>query len=230
MLSKQPYVISDVGRASGMRVIQKTKRSEIVGKRRSEVRSIAAKEAQRVLNKNIELKYFAIVDNTYGSISYNGTDFVQSMSSVPQGDTDSTRDGDRIKLKEIRFRVGIKTGSTTPTFLRVICFQWKPNTTPVYANILLDQHNTSAASLSDFTHDTRQMYHILSDDLVQVDTVAHPATCVERSIKSGFEPYIQYQAGSSSNATNMIYVMAVSDVNSNGPLVILFGKLLYYDA
>jgi hypothetical protein len=230
MLSKQPYVISDVGRASGMRARQKSKRSELVGKRRSEVQAIAAKEAQRVLNKNLELKYLAITDNTYGAISYNGTDFVQSMTSVPQGDTDSTRDGDRLKIKEVRFRVGVKTGSTTPTFLRIICFQWKPDTTPVYANILLDQHNTSAAPLSDFTHDTRQMYHILSDDLVQVDTVAHPATCVERSIKSGFEPYIQYQAGSSSTATNMIYVLAISDVSSNGPQVILFGKLLFYDA
>jgi hypothetical protein len=85
------------------------------------MQSVAAKEAQRILNKNIELKYLAIVDNTYGSISYNGTDFMQCVTQVPQGDTDQSRDDDRLK-QQFRFRAGIKTGSTTPTYLRVICF------------------------------------------------------------------------------------------------------------
>jgi hypothetical protein len=230
MLSSQPYAFVQRSGKDRGRVSQRKGRQSKVDKKRSEMQSVAAKEAQRILNKNIELKYLAIVDNTYGSISYNGTDFMQCVTQVPQGDTDSTRDGDRLKISQFRFRVGIKTGSTTPTYLRVICFQWLPSTIPVYANILIDQHNTSAAPLSDFAHDTRQMYHILSDDLVQIDTVAHPSTCVERSISQGFRPYIQYQAGSTTVATNMLYVMAVSDVASNGPQVILFAKLLYYDA
>lgn len=198
--------------------------------RKAQEAAVARRVIQRTLNKQVELKYYAAADNTYGAISYNGTDFMQPFSQMAQGDTDSTRDGDRIFMKEFRFRVGVKIGSATPTFLRIICFQWHPTTVPVYANILLDQHNTACAPLSDFCHDTRQEYRILSDDLVQVDTVAHPAACVEHAIKSGFVPNVQFQAGSATVGTNHIYILAVSDVNLNGPQVVVYTKLLYTDS
>jgi len=228
MLSRQPYIFEgNSNRRSGG---GSSKRSTKVKTWKKGERKMVKEEIKSALRENVELKYFALADNTYGAISNNGTDFLQSVTNVPQGDTDSTRDGDRIQMQELRFRVGIKTGSATPTFLRIICFQWKPNTTPVYASILLDQHGTSNAPISDFQHDSRDMYKILSDDLVQVDSSAHTATCVERSIKKGFNHHVQYTAGSTTVGTNQLYIMAVSDVATNGPSVVLQSKLLYTDA
>jgi hypothetical protein len=194
-----------------------------------EVANIARTVVKAALRKSLELKYFSLTDNTYSSISYNGTDFFLPFTQIPQGDTDSTRDGDRVELKEFRFRLACKISTTTPVFLRVICFQWKPNSVPVYANILLDQHNTSAAPMTDFNHDLRSEYHILSDDLLEVDTVAHPAIVIEHSIKN-LIPYIQFTAGSSTVGTNLVYILAVSDVLTAGPQVIVYSKTLYTDA
>jgi len=192
------------------------------------------KEVHRIIKNDRrlerELKYLLIVDQTYGAITYNGTDFVQCVTQVPQGDTDSERDGDQITLNSLDFRVGIKTGTTTPTFLRVILFQWKPNTTPLYTSILLDQHNTSNAPHTQYNHDQRQQYKILYDTLIEVDTVAHPAHCVHHVCISGFSPRQQFVAGSTTVATNMLYVLAVADVAANGPQVVFSSKLTFYDS
>jgi hypothetical protein len=231
-MSRLSYAgIGNTGQNKNRSILIAPKSKAVLGKEMEEKEILRRTKQQMIslLNRNVELKYYSLVDNTYGSISYNGTDFMQLMTGVPQGDTDQTRDGDRLFLKKFRFRVGCKIGTTTPVFLRVICFQWFPTTTPVYANILLDQHNTSCAPLSDFTHDTRQEYKILSDDLVQLDTVAHPAYCVERSIEYFPNPNIQFQSGGTSG-TNHLYVMAVSDVASSGPQVVLFTKTLFTDS
>jgi len=187
------------------------------------------KLAKRLDQVMLELKYFSLADDSYNSISYNGTDFVQTITNVPQGDTDSTRDGDQITLHTIEFRLSIKVSTTTPAFLRIIMFQWKPNTIPVYANILFDKHNTSNAPMASYQHDFRQMYNILYDTLIEVDTVAHPAHCVHHLQMKGFSPKIQYTAGSTTVATNMIYVIAVSDVLAAGPQVVFYSKVTYYD-
>jgi len=187
------------------------------------------KLAKRLDKVMLELKYFALADDSYGSISYNGTDFIQPITTIPQGDTDNTRDGDQVTLHSIEFRLSIKISTTTPTFLRVIMFQWKPNTIPVYAQILLDKHNTSNACMSMYQHDSRQMYNILFDTLVEVDTVSHPAHCVHHLQMKGFAPKIQYTSGSTTVATNMIYVLACSDVLTAGPQVIFYSKVTYYD-
>jgi len=185
--------------------------------------------AHRLEKVMLELKYFAQADATYSSVSYNGTDFVQQLTPVPQGDTDNQRDGDQITLESIEFRLGIKVSTTTPTFLRVILFQWKPATTPVYANILQDQHNTSLAALASYNHDTRQLYHVLFDRLVEIDTVARPGHVVHCHISKGFSQKLQFIAGSTTVGTNQIWLMAVSDVLSAGPQCVLYTKVTYND-
>jgi hypothetical protein len=196
--------------------------------RASLVTKAQVRQMVRASERVVELNYFALVDNTYGSISYNGTDFNQCISQIPQGVTDSERVGDEAILTSIEFRLGIKVSTTTPVFLRVICFQWHPTSVPSYASILLDQHNTSFAPLTQYQHDTKQMYTILSDDLVSLSTVWTPVQQVYRVITRGFRKTIQYQAGSSSTATNMVYVMAVSDVSSAGPQVVFGSKILFH--
>jgi len=192
------------------------------------------KEVHRIIKNDRklekELKYLLVADNTYGAISYNGTDFFQCVTQVPQGDTDSNRDGDQLTINSLDFRIGIKTGSTTPTFLRVILFRWKPNTTPAYASILLDQHSTSNAPLSQYNHDQRQQYKILYDTLIMINSTYMTGHVVHHNCTKGFNPRQQFVAGSSTVATNMLYIMCVSDVASNGPSVVLSSKLTFYDS
>jgi len=184
--------------------------------------------AKRIQEVTSEMKYFSLADDSYGSISYNGTDFLQAITLVTQGDTDNSRDGDQLTLHGIEFRLGIKISTTTPTFLRVIMFQWKPNTVPVQSQILLDKHNTSNAPMSMYAHDTRQMYNILYDTLIELDTVAHPAHVVYHRQMKSFSPKIQFTAGGTAG-TNHIYMYVVSDVLAAGPQVIFYSKVTYYD-
>lgn len=191
-----------------------------------QVRSIVKHD--RFLEK--ELKYLAIVDSTYGAITWNGTDFFQQLTAVPQGDTDSQRDGDQITLNGFDFVVGVKTGTTTPTFLRLILFQWHPNSTPTYASILIDQHNTSNAALSQYNHDQRQQFHILWDHHVMTNASTITAHYIHHRCTKGFSPRIQFVGGSTTVSTNAIYLMVVSDVAANGPTVVFSCKTTFYDS
>jgi hypothetical protein len=191
--------------------------------------SAVRKLAKRIERVTSEQKYFPLVDNTYSSISYNGTDFLSPISLVPQGDTDSTRDGDQLTLQSIHCRFAIKVSTTTPTFLRTVVFQWFPNSVPVYANIFLDQHNTSAAAISDYNHDLRSQFHILHDSLVAVDTVSHPSHVVNFKTSKGFRPKIQFSAGGTTG-TNHIYAFAISDVASAGPQLVFYSDVKYFDS
>jgi hypothetical protein len=209
------------GKNSGFRIMRQPRESQAPEK---EIKALA----RRIQKETSELKFWTVIDNTYSAISYNGTDFFQALTLVPQGDTDSSRDGDRLYLHEIRMRMNVKINTTTPVFFRVIIFQWFPNTVPQYNSILIDQHNTANAATSDYQHDTRQMFNILYDKLVTLDTVAIPAVSIDVSLEKGFRKKIQF-ATATTVGTNHVYVLAVSDVLAGGPQNIMFVKTTYYD-
>jgi hypothetical protein len=184
--------------------------------------------AKRIQAVSSELKYASNVNATYTSISYNGTDFLNPLTLVPQGDSDSNRDGDALKLHSIQVVFAWKVSTTTPSFVRMCIFQWKPNSVPVYANVFIDQHNTTLAPFTYYNHDLRHQFVILFDEVVEIDTISHPAHLVKKIIMKGFNPNLQFSAGGTTS-TNHIYAFACSDVNAAGPQLVFHSKITYYD-
>lgn len=123
--------------------------------------------ARRVnrLTKSIEHK-FSI--QNYSTALVNGG-VVQLLSGIAQGDTGSTRDGDKISIKSIKIRGQIKwtpiggTPANTPSFFRLVVFRDKQqiaDTAPSVADVV---SGGNASSLYSLTYYQMKRFKILKD-------------------------------------------------------------------
>jgi len=107
----------------------------------------------------VEHKYYDLAD-TLASLSSTAT--ILDVSAVPQGDTDRTRDGDRISPISISLHYYIN-GETYSGIVRVMMFRWLPNSvtdTPGASELF---HAPSQIIISPFVHDQRGQFNVLYD-------------------------------------------------------------------
>jgi len=165
------------------------------------------KYVKEQLNETVEHKYFLASDSAT-TVDFGGA--VYDKTPVPQGDTDVTRDGDKIKLEEISFRYTVQIADTTNVF-RVILFQWHPSSSPGITNILLTVGSANGVN-SALTVDYEQQYKILYDRTHYLNNVAVPQTGLTEAvvIKKGFQKQMQFIAGGTTG-TNHIWAAFISD-------------------
>jgi len=170
-----------------------------------------------------ESKYFDLVNQTGVSIDYNGITPVQ-ISAVPQGSTDTSRDGDVIIVKRLKFAHSFRyCGTNTTTNLstaenvvRLIVFTWKPffsDVAPVVSAIL-QYYGAAYGPLSALAHDNRNQFTILFDKTFVLDGFASPFKVVKADLKLNHK--IQYKAGSSTNSAGGIFYLYISDATAGG--------------
>ncbi|AUM61975.1 capsid [uncultured virus] len=187
------------------------------GRRR--LTKVEKKQVVKIVRANQELKYFNSITAASG-LSTTPTMF--QLTNIPQGDTDTTRDGDRLKLLKFYVRGSFVFGDST-NFIRLIFFQWKPNSTPVSTSVLLPGPSGSVDYLSQYNHDLRQEYKILYDKtftLVSYSQVGVPSNqyipIASNSIKlfkfmrKPKSTNLQYTGGTTSG-TNQVWWMAMTD-------------------
>jgi len=180
------------------------------------------KEVKTIISKRQELKYF-VPAQVNGAASSN-TPGVASLSDVPQGDSDTSRDGDRLQWAgkmdiKLSFVGTIGTAGDLYNTYRFIIFQWHPNTTPVPLDILLTGPTTNVDVYSQYNHDNRQQYKILLDKTLTtvgfLTGTSYPQSnyIVNRryivSLRRASK-YAQFVAATTA-ATNKIYYFLVSD-------------------
>lgn len=183
-------------------------------------------DVQNIIHRNQELKY---VYFTAAATAVNSTPlFAAGQFDVAQGVTDQDRIGDSIDwcgTTELRIQVVNGQGATADTYnnVRLIVFQWHPNSVPVAANLLLNGPSGAPDIYSALNHDNRQQYLVLFDKtwktvgpsnntLVQgpntnatTTGIMHYRISLKRATK-----HVQYVAGSLT-ATNRLWTMFVSD-------------------
>lgn len=145
-------------------------------------------------------------------IGLNWTTFNVSLTDIPQGDTDTTRDGDRLGLRsiELDFSVYQDTLVTAATddVIRIIVFQWYPATTPSDSAMLTSVASGSTrACMVPYSHDNRQMFRILFDRSYSLQYYGKSCYKVKTLIKRFPHKMIQYQSGTTTG-TNKVYLMA----------------------
>lgn len=176
----------------------------------------------RELHKESEKKFWAVV-RTPTSVDFSGA--VYDLSLVPQGDTDSSRDGDQIEIESIDFAFNLATGDAQQ-LMRLLLFCWKPNNVPSVTSILLGTGSTEAP-LQRYNTDQRQQYTVLHDELFNLNTVSTPT--IARQVRLNARRYAQFIAGSTAG-TNHIYVLIVSDSGAvTHPTIAYCSKLQYFD-
>lgn len=188
---------------------------------------------QEELGRQAELKSFDV--NQFSQFNLANSVPINTISDVPQGITANSRIGDRIKVKNMSWCVGIWTDAlAAPSFmydyLRFVVFQWFPSssTAPAISSILEAPTNY----LSPYRMDTRTQYRILVDKRVSVVAL----TSANHKIFEGTVEFddencqIQYTAGTTTGY-NKIYVATFSTYTGvNCKLAFnWFSKIRYYD-
>jgi len=192
-------------------------------------------QVKRILGVQRELKYLDTGTNDY---PISTTPVIFQLCSVAQGDTDTTRDGDRIYLKKMYIR-GLLDVSDETNIVRLIFFQWKPNSAATATNILAPGPSGSIDVNSHYQHDNRQMYKILWDKTM---LIAGPGTTPETPItpinqkrfqlilNRGLNRQMQFSAGTTTS-TNQIYYIAVSDSSVIAhPTLTMMTRLMFTDS
>lgn len=192
------------------------------------------KEVKSLIKRQQETKYFL---TNFSSVALSATSTTVDTCLVPQGDTDQSRDADRLFIKKLYARLTLTIGDTT-NFIRIIAFQWKPNTVPTGTSILLNGPSGAIDVWSHYHHDNRQEYKILFDRLYHQEgnaTANYPVTTTSQKVvkfilSRKINHQVQY-AGGTTTGTNHIYITAIAD-SSVVPHPLLTGqcKLMFTDS
>lgn len=184
-----------------------------------------ASKVNQIISKDVEKKYLPYVNSN----AVTTTPQIQTLSEVPQSagnSTDVTRIGDTIRIRSLQFNYTIAIGDTT-NFVRLIFFQWKPTTTPVASNILLD--TVTSPWLSPYNHDYRQSFIVIKDAFHKLD-VNIPVVYNRLMFTQFMLRKIQYVAATVTGS-NKLYVLLVSDSGAAAhPVASWSGKFNFTDA
>lgn len=180
------------------------------------------KIAKSVLTGQQEHKYFDIKGTVSANLTKTTADgTLTPLAQIPQGDIDSTRDGDECVVKRLRMKMHFACDQNLyGAHARIIIFAWKPAYgayPPVSASIL---NATGDAFLPFYmtNRDLRSQYKIIYDR--SFDFIGNLSANTYQTSKSDYNininiPFkshkIQWVAGSTTNQMNGLYMLVYSD-------------------
>jgi len=199
-------------------------------------------QVQKLIHRNEELKFVVASQNLTAQSS---TASVANILVVGQGDSDSSRDGDSLKWFgniDLALQVVNGQGATGDIYnnVRVVIFQWHPNSVPTSANIFLFGVTAAVDVYSHYNHDQRSQYKILFDKVFTTCGNANAATTPNTNfVTTGVRKFtvslaraaktVQY-VGGTTVGTNLFYLLLVSDsALATHPQVGLTLKGYYHD-
>jgi len=172
-----------------------------------------------------------LIDNSMQTPGYDVPALYQ-WSSVPQGSTVSTREGDRIEPTKLIVNFDLHYPTINDAVFRLIIFQWKPDNSidvPSAAKIL-SITGTIYAHLSPYvqTSTLRSKFKVLYDKTFAnkngvIDDVQH----YEVDITKFASKYITYTVGSTVSGKNQIYALSLSDQLAGGANSVAFQKAVF---
>lgn len=164
---------------------------------------VTKKQVKQMILSDQELKHFEFSISPV-AISYSGS--IYSLTDIPQGDDDQSRDGDTLKLYDVQSRYSIVVGDAT-NIMRVLIFKWDAPSTPTVAGVIEDAGGNPYSALSSIRHDARQYLHILHDRL---HTVSTSNSIVHNVVWQKLKGSIQYQTASTTGSRK-VYLLIISD-------------------
>lgn len=171
---------------------------------------------------NVELFNFDIS----GSISNNTTATIQGLTDIAQGDTDGTRTGNSLLVKDYQMKLKItKHASATNTYIRHIIFrdnQQIKDTVPVVADLLQN------SAYNDFyTATAKGRFSILNDRTYELDA---NNVGMSVNITKKMQKHVRYNGSAATDIQKGgIYSMWVSSEAANAPTIAYQNRVRYYD-
>ncbi len=193
-----------------------------------DVAKYAAKGVSKIMRMiNVEYKF---LDTTIGS-NINEVSFINSLSAIPQGDTQSSRDGISIKSINLSYRINfLRNASDTTQMVRMIIFRGKQENTvnPIPFDVLQD--TTGTASVQSFkNYDKKFKTKILYDKVFVLDEGNSSRKYISGVIR--MDGHVNYDISDTSGSTvesGGIYILLVGN-SSNAPASLQKYRLTYTD-
>lgn len=174
---------------------------------------------------NVETKQ--IEDVTLQSPTNSG--YLSTLNAIAQGDTDTTRDGDSIKIMRIKISgfASINLASTDPQFLRIMVI-WDSNNTITSASNVLGSAGNSYVVNQNKNWDYRFKYSVLYDRRVALcpngaSGVIFPSTNIE------IKKHTNYLNGTTGIQNGALKIVLFSNVATDAPAVVLLTQIQYVD-
>lgn len=203
-------------------------------KTRGESYALAKTAARRVINAQFEKHYY---DGQQVNFPVDWNSSIYKLTATSQGDTDSTRSGDRITIKSLQLR-GTLTVADTHNIMRIIIFQYLGDdavAVPTSGQVLeAPYYGTYNHVNSPYAKDFVGYKTIVLWDSTYVLNQDNQAKQFQimltaANFRKKAKPYIQYQGGTSNGVGN-IYLMAVSDSGAaTHPSLSFASRLRYID-
>jgi hypothetical protein len=210
------------------------------GKKKGMNRSQQPVTMQQVRSLIAVAQEFKFFDSKVYATATTSSGQQYAVSAIPQGDTDSNRDGDQVNLQrlEIYFATFLQGTGGTNDFtdtVRLIVYRWHPMSTaaaPVPANVLQDTSVAESIAMSNYSWDNRKDYTILFDK--HFDLSGNGPSQLSCTLKKTWKPPglpAHFSAGSTSLQSNGIFVIVASDsLVATHPLFNLYVRTVYSDA
>jgi hypothetical protein len=197
------------------------------------------KNPVKLLNKKVN-KLYSLIETKYVDLADVITDIdrdgvIDIWNGIPQGDTDSQRNGDKLVMKELDLRMAVwhdpQTGNQgASSGIRFLLFYDKQNTIGTVADLLDVTANDTTNMLSPITWDLRKQVKIIRDVLIEADGVYKEKTLKRYRVKLNHQT--QFSAGTTTITTGALKAIFISDRASTDnylPQVHLYYRLTYTD-
>jgi hypothetical protein len=200
-------------------------------------RPVTLEQVRAIVRVAQEFKFF---DSKEFQQAATSTPTQLAISAVPQGSTDSTRDGDQINLQSLwlKFETYLQGTGGTNDFtdqVRLIVYRYHPMSTsahPVPADVLQDLSAAQSATMTPYTWDNRKDYTILIDETFNLSGNG-PSDIGKTYHLKWKTPGIpaHFSAGSTTLQSNGLFALIMSDsLVATHPTFNFWSRVVYSDA
>ncbi len=190
----------------------------------------ALKLAKKAISMmNVEFKFHDVQENTQ---ILNVTPNILQITNIPQGDTDTSRDGNQVKLVRlyVRYTLTLQAAVTT-VFVRIIIVKDKQTNGAIYtASDLLTDVTGGDAIVSPFNPDNQFRFAILYDKVHALSNAAKRNA--QGNINRQLQLKLRFDASTPSIAdltSNSLSIVQFSDIVTDPPTITLFSRVYYVD-
>lgn len=188
------------------------------------VSTIARRAVRRVSEKK---SYRTAVDNQTFD---NTTGYVLHLTSISQGDGASTRDGNSILLRSVQSRFSLYSADATQV-IRVIYFQWFPESTPTVTDILSNTYTGDVNLVnSPYELHARSQFRILADRTYALEGSSNELAIDRIMVKKFARRMVTFDTTSTTAPINGLYMLVVSDSGAvSHPYIHVVNQVNYSD-
>jgi hypothetical protein len=179
---------------------------------------------QKAIQKAAELKFTTVSSST----TYSNTGALVQLSGMAQGNTDTSRNGDRVKPSRVRVKGTMLLADTT-NVVTYCLFWFRPEATPSMTQVFEDLATSLSPLSTSPQHDFRQDVVVLKKETFFLDAY-HPMRKFEIDLNLNTMPVMTFIAGSATTQINGLYIAWLSDSGATThPTVTFWSKFEFTD-